>query len=34
MGRFMVHFMAQKAIGSPVNIYVQEGVVAVSLIMN
>jgi hypothetical protein len=31
MGRFtVVHFMAQRAIGSPVNIYVKEGKVVVS----
>ncbi|PNF16784.1 hypothetical protein B7P43_G00868 [Cryptotermes secundus] len=30
MGRFMVHSMAQKTIGSPVNIYVKEGEVALT----
>jgi hypothetical protein len=30
MGMFMVHFMVQRAIGSPINIYVKEGRVAIS----
>jgi hypothetical protein len=29
MGRFTVHFMVQRAIGSPVNIYVKEGKVII-----
>jgi hypothetical protein len=33
MGRFTVHFMAQRTIGSSVNIYVKEGKVAISVSM-
>jgi hypothetical protein len=30
MGRFTVHFMAQRAMGSPADIYVKEGKVTIS----